>query len=110
MPNDSIDLVDDPRGRTCTLGVRAQPGAKRAGIAGLWNGLLKLRVAAPPEDGRANDELVALLARVLEVKRGDVELVSGSTARAKRFRIPLSAAEVRARLEPHLRTTEDSDA
>jgi hypothetical protein len=44
--------------------VRAQPGARRTALVGLWNGCLKLAVSAPPDDGRANAALAELLAEL----------------------------------------------
>jgi uncharacterized protein len=74
-------------GAACTLAIRAQPGAKRNGPAGFWNGMLKLAVTAPADKGRANAALALELAAVLELKPALVELVSGAHARTKRFRI-----------------------
>jgi uncharacterized protein (TIGR00251 family) len=85
----------------CVLPVRAQPGARRAGIQGEQNGALKVAVTAPPEDGRANAALVELLREQLLLKRSQVELISGHTSRDKRFLIRgLSCAEVLDRLGP----------
>lgn len=69
------------------LPVRAQPGARKNGLAGERGGALKLSVTAPPEDGRANDALVELLAEILHMKRSHIELLSGATSRDKRFLI-----------------------
>jgi uncharacterized protein len=69
------------------LPVRAQPGARRAGIQGERNGALKVSVTAPPEDGRANEALIDLLREVLKLKRSQVELIAGQTSRDKRFLI-----------------------
>jgi uncharacterized protein (TIGR00251 family) len=81
------------------LPVRAQPNARRAGVQGEQNGALKVAVTAPPEDGRANQALVEVLRETLGLKRSQVELVSGQTARDKRFLIRgLSRAELEARL------------
>lgn len=44
------------------FGVKARPGAPRSSVQGEWNGLLKVAVAAPPEDGRANEVLIRFLA------------------------------------------------
>lgn len=96
-----IALADHADG--CVLPVRAQPGARRAGVQGERNGALKLSVTAPPEDGRANDALVELLHELLDVKRSQVELLSGATARDKRFLIRgLTRAQVQDRLAPLL--------
>jgi uncharacterized protein (TIGR00251 family) len=92
-----INLTDHAEG--CVLPVRAQPGARRAGVQGEQNGALKIAVTAPPEDGRANAALVEELRDALKVKRSQVELVSGQTARDKRFLIRgLTRAELEARL------------
>src|SRR5690349_4503931 len=78
-----IQITEHERG--CVLPVRAQPGARKAGILGEHAGLLKVAVTAPPEDGRANKALVELLAGALELKRSQVKLLSGETSREKRF-------------------------
>lgn len=80
------------------LRVRVQPGARRTGPAGSWNGLLKLAVAAPPEDGRANEALQALLAELFGLRPSAVELLRGHSARTKDFRLALPPAAARARL------------
>lgn len=85
-------------GAATVLVVRAQPGAKRAGFGGFWNDMPKIAVCAPPEDGRANAELVLELAELLGVRASAVELVAGATARVKRFRIACAPAAVEARL------------
>ena len=78
-----IQLVEHAEG--CILPVRAQPGARKAGILGEYAGALKVAVTAPPEDGRANKALIELLARALNLKRSQVKLLSGETSRDKRF-------------------------
>jgi uncharacterized protein (TIGR00251 family) len=65
------------------LRVRVSPGARRAGVVGRYGQAWKIRVAAPPEGGRANDAVVRLLAETLSVPRAAVKLVSGQTARDK---------------------------
>ena len=62
------------------LRLRVAPGAKRAGVVGRHGDAWKVRVAAPPEGGRANDAVVGLLAQTLEVPRTSVMLVSGHGA------------------------------
>jgi uncharacterized protein (TIGR00251 family) len=71
----------------CVLPVRAQPGARRTGVRGEQAGALKVAVTAPPEDGRANKALTEALRDALGVKRSQVELLSGTTNRDKRFLI-----------------------
>ncbi|NWG30143.1 MAG: YggU family protein [Rhodocyclaceae bacterium] len=69
------------------LTLHIQPGAKKTEVAGLHGGALKIRLAAPPVEGRANEALIAFLAKKLGAGRTAVELLSGQTARAKRVRI-----------------------
>ncbi|MBK7643998.1 MAG: DUF167 domain-containing protein [Planctomycetes bacterium] len=97
-----FECRDEAQGRACRLRVRAQPGARREGLAGTWNGMLKLAVSAPPEDGRANDSLARLLCELLDLRRNQVALVAGERARNKEFRVELSCPQVRTRLAERL--------
>ena len=65
------------------LRLRVSPGAGRAGIVGRHGDAWKVRVTAPPEDGRANEAVLRLLADALSVPRKAVSLVSGHGARDK---------------------------
>jgi uncharacterized protein (TIGR00251 family) len=79
--------------------VRAQPGARKTEILGEHAGALKVAVTAPPENGRANHALAQVLRKALDLKRSQVELLSGATSRAKRFLIRgCTAAELLARV------------
>lgn len=69
------------------LSIHVQPGAKRTEVVGTHGDALKLRLAAPPVDGKANDELIRFLADAFGVPQRQVELVAGSTGRSKRLRI-----------------------
>lgn len=64
-----------------------QPGAKKTEIVGLHGDALKIRLAAPPVDGKANSSLAAFLAKQMDVPRSQVELVSGAASRQKRLRV-----------------------
>ena len=75
-------LVADELG--VTLRLHIQPGAKKTEVAGLHGEALKIRLAAPPVDGKANACLIAFLADRLAVARSAVSLLSGDTSRAKR--------------------------
>lgn len=72
---------------TLTLKVHAQPGAKRSEVAGLHGTAVKIRVAAPALEDRANGALVEFLSEKFGVPRRDVRLVSGDRSREKRFEI-----------------------
>jgi uncharacterized protein (TIGR00251 family) len=74
------------------LDVRVIPRAKRTEAAGLRNGALLVRLAAPPVDGAANTALVAFLASTLGVPSRAVQLLSGERGRQKR--ILIAGAEV----------------
>lgn len=66
------------------LTVKVVPGASRSRLVGVWGGALKLAVCAPPEGGRANEELLGLLAGALGVRRCDVRLGQGRSRPVKR--------------------------
>jgi uncharacterized protein (TIGR00251 family) len=68
---------------TARLKLRVSPGARRPGIAGRHGDAWKVRVAEPPEDGRANEAALRLLAQVLDIPRARVALVSGHSSRDK---------------------------
>jgi uncharacterized protein (TIGR00251 family) len=69
------------------LTLHIQPGAKKTEIVGQHGEALKIRLAAPPVDGKANAALLAFVAERLGLRKSAVELVSGETSRAKRVRV-----------------------
>ncbi len=82
-----------------TLGVRVIPRAAKNALAGEHDGALKVRLSAPPVEGRANAALEEYLAACLGVKPGQVRVVAGYTSRQKTVAVTgLSAAEVSHRL------------
>jgi uncharacterized protein (TIGR00251 family) len=70
-------------GISCRLKVKAVPGASRSEIVGRLGEALKVRVAAPPEGGKANREILELLAEKLGLPATSVTLVSGAASPAK---------------------------
>jgi uncharacterized protein (TIGR00251 family) len=72
-----------------TLAVRAQPGAKKTAITGLYGegaaAQLKIAVHAPPIEGRANLALIAFLSELFSLQKNSVELVTGELSRSKVF-------------------------
>jgi hypothetical protein len=82
------------------LAVHAQPGAKRSEVAGLHGDALKLRVAAPPVEGRANDELAAFVAKALGVPKGKVRVVKGGASRRKTVLVAAREADPARLLRP----------
>jgi hypothetical protein len=73
----------DAAARRLSLTLHVQPNAKKNAITGLHGDALKVRVAAPAADNRANDELIEFLAKTLEVPRSAVTLRHGATGRRK---------------------------
>ncbi|BAL26129.1 DUF167 family protein [Azoarcus sp. KH32C] len=94
----SVEWLREAADGSVVLTLHIQPGAKRTEIVGLHGEALKVRLAAPPVDGKANAALCAFLAEFCGVSRSMVTLVSGETSRAKRVRVEAPGAEAVARL------------
>jgi uncharacterized protein (TIGR00251 family) len=71
----------------CEIAVRLQPRASADEIVGERDGVLLVRVRAPPAEGRANDALCRLIAKRLHVAAGRVEVIRGARARQKLVRV-----------------------
>ena len=69
------------------LPIHATPGAKRTEAAGEYGGALRVRLGAPPVDGKANSMLIDFLAREFAVSKRQVSLISGQQSRQKRVLI-----------------------
>ncbi len=88
-------------GNDVILTLHIQPGAKKTEVAGPHGETLKIRLAAPPVDGKANVALTEFIAEKVDAGRTAVTLISGQTSRAKRIRISgMSPDHVIARLQP----------
>ena len=84
---------------TIRLRLRVSPGSAKPGIVGRHGDAWKLRVAAPPEHGKANDAVVDLLAETLDLPRASVTLVSGGSSRNKIVELTgVEPAEIERRL------------
>jgi uncharacterized protein (TIGR00251 family) len=70
-----------------TFEVRVAPRASKSALAGEHGGALKVRVAAPPVEGAANEELTRFLAKQFGVATRDVEVLSGHASKTKRVRV-----------------------
>lgn len=70
-----------------TITVQVQPRSSGDGIAGLHEGRLKIRISAPPVDGKANERLTEVIARAFGVSKSSVEIIKGHTSRLKTVRI-----------------------
>jgi hypothetical protein len=78
------------------LQIAAVPGARRTGADGLHDGALRVRLQAPPVDGKANEALLAWLARELGLPRRALQLQRGAASRRKEVLVAASAAQVEA--------------
>ncbi|MBI2308063.1 MAG: YggU family protein [Rhodocyclales bacterium] len=83
-----------------TLTLHIQPGAKKTEVAGVHGDALKLRLAAPPVDGKANAALLAFVAERLGVAKAAVVLKSGQTSRRKVVEIDSPPPDIPQRLLP----------
>jgi len=82
-----------------SLAVWVTPGAPRSEIAGVADGRLRLRLAAPAHEGKANAELIRLVAKTLGVPRRQIDLARGATSRRKLLRVHgVTLEEARRRL------------
>src|SRR5580765_6552604 len=81
-----------------TFSVRVVPRASRSEVVGLRDGALRVRVAAPPVEGAANQELVKFLSRELKVPRASLTLISGANSRNKIIRVANPTSVTRAEL------------
>lgn len=82
------------------LTLHIQPGAKKTEICGRHGDALKVRLAAPPVDGKANAALLAFVAEVLAVRKTGVSLKSGQTSRRKVVEVEDAPADALERLLP----------
>jgi uncharacterized protein (TIGR00251 family) len=76
------------------LNIRAVPSASKTCLGEVKEGRLKVRIAAAPEDGKANEELRSYLAKLLGCAKRDIALVSGEKSRNKTLRLPASMKEL----------------
>lgn len=84
-----------------TLTLHIQPGAKKTEFAGRHGDALKIRLAAPPVDGKANEALIRFVAETLGLAKSAVNLKSGQTSRRKVLEIVGSSIEAIERFAEH---------
>ena len=100
MSPSAADVQITERAGGVEFSVKVVPGSSRDRIAGVWDTALRITVAAPPEAGKANKDVVRLLAATFGVRRGDVAITHGQTQPLKRVRIHgLSADHARQQLK-----------
>ncbi|MEJ2360574.1 MAG: DUF167 family protein [Gammaproteobacteria bacterium] len=88
------------QGNDLLLNISVQPRAARDEICGILGDKLKIRITAPPVDGKANTHLIAFLAKQCGVARSHVSLVSGESSRQKRLRLNLQKPNLPVVLAP----------
>jgi len=72
-------------GNSVIFSVKVVPRSSKTSIAGILGGMLKVKLAAAPEKGKANKAVAELLAKKLGLKKSQIELVAGETSHQKRF-------------------------
>ena len=91
--------MNDPHGPEALLWVRVKPRAARSGLLGRHGAGIKVALRAVPERGKANAELLRLLAKLLQVPATALAIVSGEHAQDKRLRVTgIAPAELERRL------------
>jgi len=89
------------------LDIKAVPGASKTALGEIREGRLKLRIAAAPEDGKANEELRAFLAKALGLPKRDIIPESGEKSRQKTLKLPAAAREKLEKLIEEKRSDND---
>ncbi len=98
-----MTIAVEERAGAVDLSVRVTPRSGRDAVKGTVGDQLAVAVSAPPEDGKANEAVLAVLANFLGVKRAAIDLIAGATSRSKRVRVTgIAAAELVARVDAGL--------
>lgn len=79
------NLISQDSQHNIQLTVKVVPGSSRTEIAGTLDGMLKIRVAAPPEKGKANKALLAFIAKQLGIQKNALQITSGKTSCIKQI-------------------------
>ena len=87
------EFIPEGGGRSARLRLRVSAGASRRRILGVHGGALKLSVKVPPEKGKANRDVLAIVAETFGLAASDVTMVSGDTSPDKVVRLPLTPEE-----------------
>ena len=92
-------IVHSLRNGHVVFKVQVVPRSSRSEVIGEHNGALRVRIAAPPVDGAANEELIRILAKTFNVSRTAVKIVSGHSGKLKQIGIEGNTDDVIARLK-----------
>ena len=97
-------LLMNDRAGAVRFSVHVRPRSSRSAILGVRDGALDVAITAQPAEGAANAELIKLLARALDVRRGDVSIVAGASSRGKLIEVNgMKTVDARARLSGAVR-------
>jgi uncharacterized protein (TIGR00251 family) len=99
---DKLDFSPEDGGKSVRLRLRVSAGASRRRVLGVHGGALKLSVKAPPEKGKANKDVVSLVAETFGLAPSDVEILSGETSPDKVVKLALSPREAAVRCQSAL--------
>ena len=69
------------------LRIKVEPRSSRPGISGLYGDAIKVKLTSPPVEGKANNEVISVLAKALGVKKRQIEIISGWTSKNKIIRL-----------------------
>lgn len=83
----SIDDCFKIRGNDIIIKVKIVPGSSKNKIIGAYNDALKISIAAPPVEGKANKKCIAYLAKYFDVAKSKIEIISGQTSKNKLIKI-----------------------
>lgn len=98
MPSSQLNIQEDEHG--VTFVAKIVPGSSKTAVAGILDDMIKVKVAAPPEKGKANQCLIAFLAKKLGIKKNAIQIVTGQTNPVKHVQINgISAEALRTQLD-----------
>ncbi|MBI4666586.1 MAG: YggU family protein [Nitrospinae bacterium] len=98
MPQGKLDIKEGKEG--VRFIVHVAPRASRSEFMGLHGDAMKVRLAAPPVDGAANDELIAFLSKFIGVPKSAVAIIAGETSKRKTVRISgINAASITVKID-----------
>ena len=73
--------------KAVSIKIKVEPRSSKSGVVGLYGDALKVKLTSPPVEGKANKELVEVLAKECGIRKGDIEIVSGKSSKNKLVRI-----------------------
>ncbi len=91
MPNQQLQIEEIEGG--VIFSVKVVPASSRTCIAGLLGGMLKVKLSAPAEKGKANDALIDLLCEIFGIKKNQISILTGHTNPVKRIQITSLSAD-----------------